>query len=65
MYLKKVYHALQQEQEKLTETLAQGQSAGIAALQEMAQDVRLNFDNFADNLDTYAQLEMKNREMTN
>lgn len=63
MYLKKVYHALQQEQEKLTETLAQGQSAGIAALQEMAQDVRLNFDNFADNLDTYAQLEMKNREI--
>ncbi|MDT2739235.1 UvrD-helicase domain-containing protein [Enterococcus canintestini] len=63
MYLKKVYHALQQEQEKLTETLAHGQSAGIAALQEMAQDVRLNFDNFADNLDTYAQLEMKNREI--
>lgn len=63
MYLKKVYHALQQEQEKLTETLAQGQSAGIAALQEISQDVRLNFDNFADNLDTYAQLEMKNREI--
>ena len=62
-YLQKVYHALKKAEGQLTETLAKGQSTGILALQEMAGDVRLNFDNFADNLDTFAQLEMKNREI--
>lgn len=62
-YLQKVYHALKKAEGQLTETLAKGQSGGILALQEMAGDVRLNFDNFADNLDTFAQLEMKNREI--
>lgn len=62
-YLQKVYHALKKAERQLTETLAKGQSTGILALQEMAGDVRLNFDNFADNLDTFAQLEMKNREI--
>lgn len=62
-YLQKVYHALKKAEGQLSETLAKGQSSGILALQEMAGDVRLNFDNFADNLDTFAQLEMKNREI--
>lgn len=36
---------------------------GKHMLEEFGRDSKLNFDSYADNLETFAMLEMKNREI--
>ncbi len=36
---------------------------GNQSLKEMAGELRLNFDSYLDNLDTFSMIEMKNREI--
>lgn len=62
-YLQQVYEEMLAKEVELADYLDQSKQSGLSALQEMQKDVRLNFDNISDNLDTFAQLEMKNREI--
>lgn len=62
-YLADVYRQLQERQVQLEELLEQARSNGIQDIQTLMGDVRLNYSNISDNLDTYAALEMKNREI--
>lgn len=62
-YLKKVYTKLLEKQEELEELLEHAKEDGINSLKGMTSDISLNFENITDNLDTFAVLEMKNREI--
>ncbi|WP_086350805.1 HelD family protein [Candidatus Enterococcus clewellii] len=62
-YLKKVYTKLLETKEELEELLDNAKQDGINSLHNMTSDVSLNFENITDNLDTFAVLEMKNREI--
>ncbi|GMS49842.1 UvrD-helicase domain-containing protein [Enterococcus avium] len=62
-YLKRVYTKLLETKEELEELLDNAKQDGIQSLQGMTSDVSLNFENITDNLDTFAVLEMKNREI--
>ncbi|MGL4695500.1 HelD family protein [Enterococcus larvae] len=62
-YLKRVYTKLLEKQEELEELLDRAKEDGINSLKGMTSDISLNFENITDNLDTFAVLEMKNREI--
>lgn len=62
-YLTVVYGELLEKKEVLQTYLAQSKDEALTALQGMQGDVSLNFDSVLDNLDTFSQLEMKNREI--
>lgn len=62
-YLEDVYNQLLARKEQLEQLLATVRTEGISDLQKMMGDVRINFSNITDNLDTFAALEMKNREI--
>ncbi|THB61096.1 ATP-dependent DNA helicase IV [Vagococcus silagei] len=62
-YLMNVYDQLQERKIQLEALLAHARENGLSDVQQMLGDVRLNFSNISDNLDTYAALEMKNREI--
>lgn len=62
-YLETVYQKLLTTQEELGNLLSQTKEEGIDSLKKMSSDIRLNFDNISDNLDTFSMLEMKNREI--
>lgn len=62
-YLQFVYEKLLQTEKELTDMLKETRKEGISTLKDMSGDVRLNFGNVSDNLDTFSVLEMKNREI--
>ncbi|MCB5955635.1 HelD family protein [Enterococcus sp. CWB-B31] len=62
-YLKEVYDELTASHEELSNKVKKSTEEGRSALQTIDEDVRLNHDNISDNLETYAMLEMKNREI--
>lgn len=62
-YLDKVYKKLLKTGLELEEQLKDAKENGLAAVKELSEDVRLNFDNYADNLETLSAIEAKNREI--
>ena len=62
-HLSFVYEKLVHAKEGHEHYLAQQQQQGHQDLKQMGTEIRLNFDNFADSLDTYATIEAKNREI--
>ncbi|MGX7420530.1 RNA polymerase recycling motor HelD [Carnobacterium gallinarum] len=63
LYLQQVYQKLVQAETEFTEILENAKDDGLATLESMKGDVGLNFDNYSENLDTFAAIEMKNREI--
>ncbi|MBM9833431.1 ATP-dependent DNA helicase IV, partial [Enterococcus faecalis] len=47
----------------LSSFLTEGRKKDRLAMQSIGEEIRLNFDNFADRLDTFAAIESKNREI--
>ncbi|HFD6926148.1 TPA: UvrD-helicase domain-containing protein [Enterococcus faecium] len=62
-YLKNVYQKLIDKKNKLRESMDTAKIEGNQSLKEMAGELRLNFDSYLDNLDTFSMIEMKNREI--
>ena len=62
-YLQIVYEKLLQTEKELTDMLKKTRNEGLSTLKDMSGDVRLDFSNVSDNLDTFSVLEMKNREI--
>lgn len=62
-YLKNVYQKLIDKKNELRESMDTAKIEGNQSLKEMAGDLRLNFDSYLDNLDTFSMIEMKNREI--
>ena len=62
-YLAVVYGELLETKSRLTELLKQAKEEGTAALSTITEDIRLNFDSYSDNLDTFSMIELKNREI--
>ena len=61
-YLKNVYQKLIDKKNELRESMDTAKIEGNQSLKEMAGELRLNFDSYLDNLDTFSMIEMKNRE---
>lgn len=62
-YLKNVYQKLINKKNELRESMDTAKIEGNQSLKEMAGELRLNFDSYLDNLDTFSMIEMKNREI--
>lgn len=62
-YLQKVYDKLVHSEETLESAIAAYDKDGYERVREMKRDVTANYDNYADNLDSFSALEMKNREI--
>lgn len=62
-YLKNVYQKLIDKKNELRELMDTAKIEGNQSLKEMAGELRLNFDSYLDNLDTFSMIEMKNREI--
>lgn len=62
-YLKNVYQKLIDKKNELCESMDTAKIEGNQSLKEMAGELRLNFDSYLDNLDTFSMIEMKNREI--
>ncbi|EGO5849412.1 UvrD-helicase domain-containing protein [Enterococcus faecalis] len=62
-HLTTVYHELQAAKKVYEDQLANTMKDGKHMLEEFGRDSKLNFDSYADNLETFAMLEMKNREI--
>lgn len=62
-HLTTVYHELQAAKKVYEEQLVNTMKDGKHMLEEFGRDSKLNFDSYADNLETFAMLEMKNREI--
>ncbi|WP_347081274.1 HelD family protein [Enterococcus faecium] len=62
-YLKNVYQKLIDKKSELRESMDTAKIEGNQSLKEMAGELRLNFDSYLDNLDTFSMIEMKNREI--
>lgn len=62
-YLQFVYEKLKESEKDLQHSLAQNRSEATSFFENVTDDVRLNFDNISDNLDTFSVIEAKNREI--
>ncbi|HAQ6736765.1 TPA: AAA family ATPase [Enterococcus faecium] len=62
-YLKNVCQKLIDKKNELRESMDTAKIEGNQSLKEMAGELRLNFDSYLDNLDTFSMIEMKNREI--
>lgn len=62
-YLKNVYQKLIDKRNELRESMDTAKVEGNQSLKEMTGELRLNFDSYLDNLDTFSMIEMKNREI--
>lgn len=58
-----VYGKLVAAKSNFSQILIRENKEGKNELKNSSEDIRINFDNFADSLDTYAAIEMKNREI--
>lgn len=58
-----VYAELVKTQKRLQDLIATKDASGMTDLVAMAGEVRLNHDNLADNLDTFANIEALNRQI--
>ena len=58
-----MYQKLIDKKNELRESMDTAKIEGNQSLKEMAGELRLNFDSYLDNLDTFSMIEMKNREI--
>lgn len=62
-HLADTYQQLLTRKTMLSSFLTEGRKKDRLAMQSISEEIRLNFDNFADRLDTFAAIESKNREI--
>lgn len=62
-HLADTYQQLLTRKTGLSSFLTEGRKKDRLAMQSIGEEIRLNFDNFADRLDTFAAIESKNREI--
>lgn len=62
-HLADTYQQLLTRKTVLNSFLTEGRKKDRLAMQSIDEEIRLNFDNFADRLDTFAAIESKNREI--
>ncbi len=62
-HLSFVYQILVTRKKALRSFLDKGYASHLQDLQTIGTDIRLNFDNLSDSLETYAAIESKNREI--
>ncbi len=62
-HLADTYQQLLTRKTVLSSFLTEGRKKDRLAMQSIGEEIRLNFDNFADRLDTFAAIESKNREI--
>lgn len=62
-HLADTYQQLLTRKTVLNSFLTEGRKKDRLAMQSIGEEIRLNFDNFADRLDTFATIESKNREI--
>lgn len=62
-HLADTYQQLLTRKTVLNSFLTEGRKKDRLAMQSIGEEIRLNFDNFADCLDTFAAIESKNREI--
>jgi DNA helicase-2/ATP-dependent DNA helicase PcrA len=61
--LQLIYEELLEAQKVYQKAIQTVNADGKTVLEQFGGDTKLNFDNYLDNLDTFAMLEMKNREI--
>lgn len=62
-HLQKVYQTLLVAESELSQFIEEKSQTGRTSLQEMAGEVRVNFDSYLDNLDTFSAIESLNRQI--
>ncbi|MGM0219708.1 HelD family protein [Enterococcus sp. AZ126] len=62
-YLKQVYEELSQAKDTYQTAIDEVNTTGKSVLEQFGGDTKLNFDSYSDNLETFAMMEMKNREI--
>lgn len=62
-HLQKVYQTLLAAESELSQFIEEKSQTGRTSLQEMAGEVRVNFDSYLDNLDTFSAIESLNRQI--
>lgn len=62
-YLQKVYKELSQAKDTYKTAIDEVNTTGKSVLEQFGGDTKLNFDSYSDNLETFAMMEMKNREI--
>lgn len=62
-HLHQVYEELSQARETYQTAIDEVSTTGKSVLEQFGGDTKLNFDSYSDNLETFAMMEMKNREI--
>ncbi|OJG27247.1 DNA helicase II/ATP-dependent DNA helicase PcrA [Enterococcus caccae] len=62
-HLHQVYEELTQAKDTYQTAIDEVNTTGKSVLEQFGGDTKLNFDSYSDNLETFAMMEMKNREI--
>ncbi|XJS09774.1 UvrD-helicase domain-containing protein [Aerococcaceae bacterium WGS1372] len=62
-YLKNVYSDMLESQKEWANFIEIATMEGLNEVQKLSEDIRIDFSSYADNIDTLATIEMKNREI--
>lgn len=62
-HLHQVYEELTQAKDTYQTAIDEVNTTGKSVLEQFSGDTKLNFDSYSDNLETFAMMEMKNREI--
>ena len=62
-HLTLTYNKLKQAQQEINASLSEENEAARNEMRHSGDDIRLNYDNWGDRLETLAAIEMKNREL--
>ncbi|RST96007.1 ATP-dependent DNA helicase IV [Vagococcus bubulae] len=62
-YLKLTYQQLLHTQQTLSRWLEETKHSGQSMMSKITEDIKLNVDGISDKLDSFSQIEMKNREI--
>jgi len=62
-HLQQVYDELSQAKDTYQTAIDEVNTTGKSVLEQFGGDTKLNFDSYSDNLETFAMMEMKNREI--
>lgn len=62
-HLQQVYEELSQARDTYQTAIDEVNTSGKSVLEQFSGDTKLNFDSYSDNLETFAMMEMKNREI--
>jgi DNA helicase-2/ATP-dependent DNA helicase PcrA len=62
-HLQQIYEELSQARDTYQTAIDEVNTTGKSVLEQFGGDTKLNFDSYSDNLETFAMMEMKNREI--